>query len=109
MRLCPELLVPSRLPPLPQVREDLDGCIEGVESIYEVWFRALDALKALSGTLDDACLDRLFWRENRMVTLPHRSAATCAPAASGSTVYWDWASYQQGSTSADHAPSACAI
>ena len=70
MSFCQELLVPSGLPPLPQVREDLDGCTEGAESIYEVWFRALGALKALAGTLDDACLDRLFWRENRMVTLP---------------------------------------
>lgn len=51
-----------------QVREDLDGCVEGEVSVYDVWLHALTALKFLRAPIDDACLERLFWRENRMVS-----------------------------------------
>lgn len=46
----------------------MDGCIEGDMSIYDVWLTAMTALRSLSAVIDDAALERLFWRENRMVT-----------------------------------------
>lgn len=56
-----------------QVREDLDGCAEGDVSVYDVWLSALTALRALDATMDDATLERLFWRENCMVSIRPRN------------------------------------
>ena len=50
------------------MREDLDGCLEDGLEKCDVWFLALEALQSLGATLDEACLDRLFWREKRMVS-----------------------------------------
>lgn len=54
-----------------QVREDLDGCLDDGLEKCDVWYLALDGLKNMDATLDDANLDRLFWRDKRMVSSTH--------------------------------------
>lgn len=50
------------------MREDLDSCMDGEVTVDEVWTDALHALRCLRAPIDEATLERLFWRENRMVS-----------------------------------------